>query len=84
MIQAHYIYCALNFYYYYISSTSDHWVLDPRSWGHLPYPTNRQISKKHAKEFRVALVNNKEKMNTRAGVTFMNSTTALRIETGKI
>ena len=28
-IQAHYIYCALHFYYYYISSTSDHQGLDP-------------------------------------------------------
>ena len=28
MIQAHYIYCALNFYYYYISSSSDHQALD--------------------------------------------------------
>ena len=45
---------------------------------HLPYSTNRQISKKHAEEFRFALVNNKEKMNTRAGVTFINSTIALR------
>ena len=32
MIQAHYIYCALHFYYYYISSTSD-----PRGWGPLSY-----------------------------------------------
>ena len=35
MIKAHYIYCALNFYYYYISPTSDHQALDPRSWGPL-------------------------------------------------
>ena len=35
MIQAHDIYCALHFYYYYISSTSDHQSLDPRDWGHL-------------------------------------------------
>ena len=28
MIQAHYTYFALNFYYYYISSTSDHQALD--------------------------------------------------------
>ena len=27
MIQGHYIYCALYFYYYYISSTSDHQAL---------------------------------------------------------
>ena len=25
-IQAHYIYCALDFYYYYISPTSDHQI----------------------------------------------------------
>ena len=35
MIQVHYIYCALSFYYYYISSTSDHQALDPRGWGPL-------------------------------------------------
>ena len=29
MIQAHYIYCVLNFYHYYISSTSDHQILEP-------------------------------------------------------
>ena len=28
----HYIYCALHFYYYYISSTSDHQALDPGGW----------------------------------------------------
>ena len=33
MIQVHYISCALYFYYYYISSTSDHQALDPRGWG---------------------------------------------------
>ena len=32
MIQAHDIYRALYLYYYYISSTSDHQALDPRSW----------------------------------------------------
>ena len=31
MIQAHYMYCVL--YYYYISSTSDHQALDLRGWG---------------------------------------------------
>ena len=36
MIQAHYIYYALYFYYHYISSTSDHVSLDPRGWGPLP------------------------------------------------
>ena len=37
MIQAQYIYCALDFYYYYISSTSDHQALDLRGWGPLVY-----------------------------------------------
>ena len=32
MSQARYTYCALCFYYYYISSTSDHEALDPRGW----------------------------------------------------
>ena len=32
MIQAHYIYCAFYFQCYYISSTSDHQVLDPKGW----------------------------------------------------
>ena len=32
MIQAHYVYCALYFHYYYISSTSDHLALDPGGW----------------------------------------------------
>ena len=36
MIQVHYIYCALYFCYYYISSTSDHQASDPRGWGPLP------------------------------------------------
>ena len=35
MIHAHYIYCALYFYYYYISSISDHQALDPGGWGTL-------------------------------------------------
>ena len=35
MIQEHNIYCELNFYYYYMSSTSDHQVLDPGGWGPL-------------------------------------------------
>ena len=33
MSQAHYICYALYFYYYYISSTSDHQALDLRVWG---------------------------------------------------
>ena len=36
MIQVHYMYCALRFCYYYISSDSDHQVLDPEGWGPLP------------------------------------------------
>ena len=35
MIQEHYIY----FYYHYISSTSDHRVLDPGDWGLLTHST---------------------------------------------
>ena len=34
-IQVDYIYWALYFYYYYISSTSDHQALDPGGWGPL-------------------------------------------------
>ena len=37
IIQAHYMYCALYFCYYYISSTSDHQAVDPRGWGPLTY-----------------------------------------------
>ena len=33
--QAQYVYGALYFYYYYISSTSGHLALDPRGWGPL-------------------------------------------------
>ena len=33
MIQVHYIYCALHFCYYYISSTSDLQALDVGGWG---------------------------------------------------
>ena len=33
--EAHYVYCALYFYYYYISSISDHQALDLRGWGPL-------------------------------------------------
>ena len=35
MIQVHYIYCALYFCYYCISSTSDHQALGPGGWGPL-------------------------------------------------
>ena len=33
MIQASYVYCALYFCYYYISSTSDHQAVDPGGCG---------------------------------------------------
>ena len=33
MIEAHYIYCALYFYYYYINSPLNHMALDPEGWG---------------------------------------------------
>ena len=36
MIQTHYTYCTLYFYYDYPSSTSGHQALDPGSWGALP------------------------------------------------
>ena len=42
MIQTHYIYCALHFYYYAISSTSDHQALDPRGWGPLLQKRNKE------------------------------------------
>ena len=32
MIQAHYIYCTLYFYYYYIRFIPDHQALDPGVW----------------------------------------------------
>ena len=35
MLQVHYIYCALYFYNYIISSTSDHQALDSGGWGPL-------------------------------------------------
>ena len=40
MIQAHYIYCVLFFYYHYIISTSDHQALDLGAWGPLFYTTH--------------------------------------------
>ena len=33
MIQAHHTHCALYFYYYCTSSTSDHQASDPGGWG---------------------------------------------------
>ena len=37
MIQVHHIYCAIYFYSYHISSTSDHQALDLGGWGPLLY-----------------------------------------------
>ena len=34
LVQAHYIYCAL-YFYYYISPTLDYQALDPEGWGPL-------------------------------------------------
>ena len=35
MIQVHYLYCEIYFYYDCISSTSGHLAFDSTSWGHL-------------------------------------------------
>ena len=44
MIQVHYIYCSLYFYYYYdISFTSDHQPLDPGVWGPLHYSKKKRV-----------------------------------------
>ena len=45
MAQAHSIYCALYFYYYYISSTSDHQALDPGAGD--PWFTRLQVTPIH-------------------------------------
>ena len=51
VIQVHYIYCALYFYYYCINSTSDHQTLDPGGWGPLLWTTvfinNRKLWRNH-------------------------------------
>ena len=41
MIQVHCIYCALYFYYHYISFPSAHQAFDPRGWGPLYYRISR-------------------------------------------
>ena len=52
MIQVHYIYYALYFYYYFISSTSDH----PRGWGLLlGYQTMREHEEERGKNREVCL-----------------------------
>ena len=43
MNQAHYIYCALCFYYYYIRATPQHQALDLEGWGLLT--CDRQVSR---------------------------------------
>lgn len=47
MIQARYISCALYFYYYPISSSSDHQASEPRGWGpllaHVARPGSRRL-----------------------------------------
>ena len=45
MSQAHIIYCALYFYYYYINSTSDHQALDPGGGSLLGTPAIGKESK---------------------------------------
>ena len=44
MIQAHYIYYAIYFYYYSISSTSDRQAIDPADWGPLPWSTIHSLT----------------------------------------
>ena len=39
-IQVHYIYCALYFYQYCISSISGHLASNPRGWGLLAYSSS--------------------------------------------
>ena len=46
MIQVHFIYCALYFYYLYISSTSDHQELDPEGWGLLDQGSLKVVKRK--------------------------------------
>ena len=42
VVQAHYIYCALNFYNYNMSPTSDHQALDTGHWGLLLWTKDTQ------------------------------------------
>ena len=56
MIQAHYIYCALYFYYYYISSTSDHQALDPGGWGPLQYREIKLFQISHCSDKKPSLL----------------------------
>ena len=44
MIRGNYIYCALYFYYYYITCTSGHQALDSGGWGPLQGGVPLQVS----------------------------------------
>ena len=48
IIQVHYIYCAL-YFYYYISFTSDHQALDPEGWALLNHGVLEGEKEKGAK-----------------------------------
>ena len=50
MIQVHYIYCALYFHYYYISSTSVHQAVDPGSKWYMPLKLTTWIQRTVIKE----------------------------------
>ena len=54
MIQVRYVYCALYFYYYYISCTSDHWALDPGGWR--PWPTTQGATEPHPTQVWVLII----------------------------
>ena len=54
MVQVHYVYCALYFYYYYISCTSDHRALDPGGWR--PWPTTQGATEPHPTQVWVLII----------------------------
>ena len=51
MIQVHFIYCVLYFYYHYISSTSDHQELDPGGWGPLDQGSLKVVKRKLREQY---------------------------------
>ena len=57
MIQEHCIYCALYFYYYDVSSTSDHQALGPRGWEPMRYRTFELGSMIPMREYTCVKVN---------------------------
>ena len=68
IVQAHYIYCALYSYYYYINSTSDHKALDPGGWGPLTHLIKKKKKKNPNTEIilpfmEVVLINKIHKAN---------------------